>query len=72
MVVVGMKYVLAAIAARDNVVKSSLDLDLDSPLSRHTREILHQMSENRRIASLKTVSVSRQRTSVPPYWAVGG
>ena len=40
MVVVGMKYVLTVIAARDNVIKSSLHLD--SLLPRHTRQILHQ------------------------------
>ena len=38
MVVVGMKDVLPVIVARDYVIKSALDLD--SPLSRHTREIL--------------------------------
>jgi len=65
----GMKYVLPVVAARDHMIQTTLDLN-PRP-SRHTRQILHQKGENRRIASLKTVLVSRQSTSVPPYWAVG-
>lgn len=41
MVVAGMKHILPGIVGRDNEVKPSLNLD--SPLSSHTREILHQM-----------------------------